>query len=272
MEIKLKKKIKDLQKEIILKYTDFDNDIEDFKLKTEDYEANEKIIAISSRCIRCNLCVEECPVDAITSSSSTKTPKIKNNCVKCEICVQTGPISCIYIIEATSFINEENDDVEYFLKEKKVPHRILRMEKIELNREKCSSCGTCTKFCPTNAISMKDKSIIEAADNKSYPKLEEGKYPYIKKNLCIGCGACVNLCSQGVFDLERTLGPVIETKLLDINQDACVGCSLCEENCPVEAISLKNGNIVLDNESCIKCNLCSSKCPVNALSLREKDN
>jgi ferredoxin len=117
-----------------------------------------------------------------------------------------------------------------------------------------------------------DKSIIEAADNKSYPDLEDRKYPYIKKKLCIGCGSCANLCPQGFISIERTLGPIIETKFLEINQDACVQCNLCEENCPVEAIRLEDEKIILDNESCIRCNVCSTKCPVNALSLKNKDS
>jgi len=271
MEIKLKKKIKNLQKEVILKSADFKKDIEDFSLTADDFEDNNKFISISPLCIRCNLCVEECPVEAITDSTSTKIPKINDNCVKCEICLQTCPISCIYLMEATSIINEENDDVEYFLKDKKVPHRILRMEKIDINREECTSCGSCTKFCPTNAITLKDKSIIEAADNKSYPDLEDKEYPYIRENLCIGCGSCAHLCPEGVIDLTRILGPIIETKFLEIDHDACVGCSLCEENCPVEAIKIKNGNVILDTELCISCNLCSRKCPLKALTLKNKD-
>lgn len=270
--MKLKKEIKDLQKEVMLKSADLNEDIEDFKLEANDYKANEKFITISPRCIRCNLCVEECPVDAIKPSTSAKKSKIKDNCVKCEICAQTCPVSCIYVMETSSTINEENEDVEYFLKEKKVPHRILRMENIDINREKCSGCGACIKFCPTNAISLIDKSSIEAADNKSYPNLADGKYPYIKKSLCVGCGSCANLCSKQAIDLERTLGPVIETKFLDINQDACVECHLCEENCPVEAIKLENGKVILDNEACIRCNVCSTKCPVNALALKDNGN
>lgn len=270
--MKLKKDIKNLQKEIMLKSVDLDDDIEDFKLKANDYKANEKFITISPRCIRCDLCVEECPVDAITSSTSSKKSKIKENCVKCEICAQTCPVSCIYVMETTSSINEENDNVEYILKEKKVPHRTLKMENIDINREKCSGCGTCVKFCPTNAISLKDKSVIEAIDSENYLNLEEGKYPYIKKNLCVGCGSCVNLCSKQAIDLERSLGPIIETKSLAIDQDVCVECNLCEENCPVEAIKLENGKVILDNKSCIRCNVCSKNCPVNALTLENNPN
>lgn len=270
--MKLKKEIKNLQKEVMFKSTDLNEDMDDFELKANDYEYNDEFITVSPRCIRCNLCVKECPVDAIAPSTSLKKSEIKDNCVKCEICVQTCPVSCIYIIEATSTINEEEGNVEYFLKEKKIPHRILRMKNITINRKKCSSCGNCTKFCPTNAISLIDKPIIEAADNKSYPDLKDEKYPYIKESLCIGCGSCANLCSESVIDIERTLGPVIKTKFLDIDQDACVQCILCEEDCPVESIRLEDGNVILDKESCIRCNVCSKKCPVNALSLKDVDN
>lgn len=272
MEMKLKKEIKNLQKEVMLKSIELDDDVEDFKLKSDDYETNEKFITISPRCIRCDLCFQECPVDSIIPSSSAKKSKIKDNCVKCEICAQTCPVSCIYVMETKSIINEEDENVEYFLKEKKVPHRLLRMENIDIDRNNCGSCGTCTKFCPTNAISLIDKSAIEAADGKIYSNLEDGKYPFIKKSLCMGCGSCFNLCLQGAINLERTLGPIIEIQFLNINHDACVECNLCEENCPVGAIKLENGKVVIDNKSCIRCNICSKECPVNALSLEEIDN
>jgi ferredoxin len=143
------------------------------------------------------------------------------------------------------------------------------MESIDIDRTKWDDCGDCIKFCPTNAITLKNKSIIEAADNTKYPNLEDRDYPYIEKKLCIGCGSCANLCKNDVITLERTLGPVIITKKLHIHQDACVQCLLCEENCPVDAICLKGDQVVLDDEKCIRCHVCSSKCPVNALNLKD---
>ena len=58
-------------------------------------------------------------------------------------------------------------------------------------------------------------------------------------------------------------------KKLDINEDICVGCGVCEENCPVEAIKLENGEIVYSKNKCILCEVCSKKCPVAALNLEE---
>jgi ferredoxin len=52
---------------------------------------------------------------------------------------------------------------------------------------------------------------------------------------------------------------------MDVNHDLCVNCYLCEENCPVEAIWLEDGEVVLDDEKCIRCVECTNHCPVGAL-------
>ena len=62
MEIKLKKQIETLEREITLKSVDLDEDIEDFNVDIRDFKDQEKLITISPRCVRCNLCVEECPI------------------------------------------------------------------------------------------------------------------------------------------------------------------------------------------------------------------
>lgn len=55
----------------------------------------------------------------------------------------------------------------------------------------------------------------------------------VNKETCIGCGACVNTCPQGVFKLDD------EGKAQVVNQPACLGCSACEETCPVGAITVE---------------------------------
>jgi len=171
-------------------------------------------------------------------------------------------------METKSEMSGEEDDIIYGLKKVKVPHRILRLGSISIDRTKCETCKNCTKFCPTKAITFKDKSIIEVAEDTTYPYLEDKKYPYIEEKICIACGSCASLCPDDAISLERILGPVIVTKTLSINQDDCVQCLLCEENCPVEAIKLEKDKVVLDDSKCIRCNVCSSKCPVSALSLK----
>ena len=158
------------------------------------------------------------------------------------------------------------------MNEVKVPHRNLKMEDISINREECIGCGACLRYCPTNAISLRTKEFIES-HGESCPSVgaidsDDGHmYSYIDKDRCCGCGSCVNLCIQGAISLKRDLGPVVIYSHIDVNQDICVACELCEDNCPVEAIKVVDGEIFLNNDKCIRCKECSSRCPVGALNL-----
>ncbi|MCQ2964221.1 MAG: 4Fe-4S binding protein [archaeon] len=284
MEIKLKKPMEKLEKEIRFKSVDLDEDIKDFSVDIHNYKTENKHITISPRCIRCNLCAEECPVNAIQSATWFRKAKIEDNCVQCEICAQTCPISCIYVLEAESTIEKDEVDeegVKYFLKDIPVRHRLLKMKDISVTRNICVGCGSCTRFCPTKAISLKPESFIKSHGEKIASDYEVGidtidfntdsngerLYSYIEKDLCIGCGSCKNLCMHGAIELERDLGPVIIYSHIDVNQDKCVGCFLCEENCPVNAIRIVEGRVVLDDDKCIRCKDCTTRCPVNALNL-----
>jgi NAD-dependent dihydropyrimidine dehydrogenase PreA subunit len=58
-------------------------------------------------------------------------------------------------------------------------------------------------------------------------------YPIIDESKCIGCGACVRFCKNGVFVLERN-----PPKAKVVNPYNCVvGCSACDKICPQGAIS-----------------------------------
>ncbi|MBS3788634.1 DUF362 domain-containing protein [Candidatus Bipolaricaulota bacterium] len=65
--------------------------------------------------------------------------------------------------------------------------------KPKIDREKCEVCGSCVKWCPVDAISIK-----------------EGKYAIIDEETCYGCAECLTVCS---FDAVSNLGDST-TKLL----------------------------------------------------------
>lgn len=52
-----------------------------------------------------------------------------------------------------------------------------------------------------------------------------------------------------------------------VNKDACIGCGACVRNCPVKAITLKDGKAVIDPKKCIKCGTCESICPMGAIQI-----
>jgi NAD-dependent dihydropyrimidine dehydrogenase PreA subunit len=47
--------------------------------------------------------------------------------------------------------------------------------------------------------------------------------------------------------------------------DACVNCGACEGECPVQAISEKNGARWIDPAKCIDCGACAAACPTEAI-------
>lgn len=52
---------------------------------------------------------------------------------------------------------------------------------------------------------------------------------------------------------------------MKIDPNACVNCGTCEPDCPVGAISEKNGCRVIDANACVSCGTCASECPASAI-------
>ena len=46
--------------------------------------------------------------------------------------------------------------------------------------------------------------------------------------------------------------------------DACICCGACAEDCPVSAISEKDGKYEINKDECIDCGACAASCPVEA--------
>lgn len=50
-----------------------------------------------------------------------------------------------------------------------------------------------------------------------------------------------------------------------IDKNKCTGCGLCIRECPVEAISLKQGKAEIDMDKCIRCGKCHDICSQEAV-------
>ena len=59
-----------------------------------------------------------------------------------------------------------------------------RFQKPVVSREKCTRCGICLVFCPTNAV--KEGTEAYEADLET----------------CKGCGICANECHAGAITME----------------------------------------------------------------------
>ena len=54
------------------------------------------------------------------------------------------------------------------------------------------------------------------------------------KELCTGCGMCVEVCPRGVFALNGK-------KAFIEDRDACIECGACMRNCAFNAINVRPG-------------------------------
>ena len=269
MYVSFKKQMKNLEREVLLKSVELDDDGDDFQFELDSFNTEEEIIAVSPKCVRCNTCVGTCPVNAIMPANIFRLAKVTDKCVKCEICVQTCPVSAIKLIKNVVVYDGESEDdfIEYTLNNVSSPHRVIRMNSIDIDYRADNNWQDCADLCPTNAFTLEFKEFFEELGFDTGIDLDEDTlYPYINKKLCIGCSACVEISkSENAVKLDRIMGPIIHGRNIEVNHDLCVNCFLCEENCPVQAIKLEGGEVVLDDDKCIRCVECTNHCPVGAL-------
>ncbi len=53
-----------------------------------------------------------------------------------------------------------------------------------------------------------------------------------------------------------------------LNESLCNGCGLCIPRCGFEAITAKNGKVVIDEEKCFGCGVCVLKCQPKAITMK----
>ncbi len=56
--------------------------------------------------------------------------------------------------------------------------------------------------------------------------------------------------------------------MFEINKDLCVGCGICLDNCPRGAVSINQRLAVIDQSLCSQCGTCAAVCPRGAVILR----
>ncbi len=58
------------------------------------------------------------------------------------------------------------------------------------------------------------------------------KKPVIDKELCTGCGICIDECPNGCLELVDDVSVLVRS-------EGCDGCAACDEACPSEAITME---------------------------------
>ncbi len=138
----------------------------------------------NSRCVACQLCVSECPNGVLRPSGSPDRlmlPEMQFNrgycrpeCTRCSEICPAGAIRPV--------TREEKSSIQ-------IGHAVVNLDNCVVNTDG-KSCGNCARHCPTGAISM-------VRSNPDDPK--SLRIPVVNEEMCIGCGACENLCPARPF-------------------------------------------------------------------------
>lgn len=139
---------------------------------------------MKDRCTACQLCVSACPNNILVPSAKLDRfmqPEItfedgycRPECVECSQVCPAGAIKPITTADKTAI----SIGTAVWVRDNCV---VVKDE---------AKCNNCERHCPTSAIIMVDLD----------PGYEDSlKIPTIDKELCIGCGACENLCPARPF-------------------------------------------------------------------------
>lgn len=138
----------------------------------------------SNHCISCQLCIAACPNQVLRPSTALETlmqPEMsyeRGYCrPECTSCSQICPAGAIRPISV-----EEKSSIQ-------IGHAVVNLEACVVNKDNVS-CGNCARHCPAGAITM----VKKYPDDENSPRI-----PTVNEEMCIGCGACENLCPARPF-------------------------------------------------------------------------
>lgn len=134
-------------------------------------------------CTGCQLCVSVCPNQVLRPSNnlanfmqaevSYERGYCRPECTKCSEVCPTDAIKEISIPDKSST---------------QIGHAVWIEKNCVVLTNKVT-CGNCAKHCPSGAITMVERTILDSTH----------KIPIINTERCIGCGACEYLCPSRPF-------------------------------------------------------------------------
>ncbi len=58
--------------------------------------------------------------------------------------------------------------------------------------------------------------------------------------------------------------------VVTVDRDVCVGCGECVNSCPADVLALVDEKSQAVNDDCIGCGTCETVCPTGAISVAEE--
>jgi len=143
-------------------------------------------------------------------------------------------------------------------------------------RENCFHFGSMGRYMVERGMGR--ELTLEETLEKLREAHEEGlvfstdNYRGKVSTICCCCGCCcVFINTRKELGFANALAP--SNYVPHVDERSCVGCGTCEERCPVEAISLGDGETaVVDPTRCLGCGVCIPTCSGDALALRRRED
>ena len=66
---------------------------------------------------------------------------------------------------------------------------------------------------------------------------------------------------------SKLAGAVLRTRPV-LRKDLCIGCGVCKNICPAKAIVIEKGRAVINRSTCIRCFCCQEFCPKSAMKVK----
>lgn len=121
----------------------------------------------------------------------------------------------------------------------------------------CVGCDLCVRNCPGECLKP-------SVDWKRFGQPEMT----FEKGYCIaGCTTCGRVCpARAIERLDKATKKNTHIGYAVWNSEKCirtkdgVPCMACQKKCPVEAIHVVGGNLVIDRDACLGCGACEHVC------------
>ncbi|MGC9323775.1 MAG: 4Fe-4S dicluster-binding protein [Desulfomonilia bacterium] len=111
------------------------------------------------------------------------------------------------------------------------------------------------------------REILQKSEEAGLVHLTENKAG-VGTVICNCCGCC---CIGLPFAKNaETRGMLVPSRYQAVvDKESCVACSMCIDECPVDAISMNESQVIqVDEEVCIGCGVCTHFCPADAIHLQ----
>ncbi|TFF88572.1 MAG: 4Fe-4S dicluster domain-containing protein, partial [Promethearchaeota archaeon] len=224
------------------------------------------------KCVKCFLCEETCPKDAIEANVTVKKKEeivkypegvsfkdldikgdIKIDYEKCTYCKL-----CDKLCDALEIIPTEAS-----------PLNVYAGKRIEVYLDECDYCGLCEEICPVDAIEVSCETPVEREIGEISV---EGSID-VDEDKCIYCNWCGTVCFEDAIKVEKEFeGELILQKL---EQCDPMGCQACIKICPTKAWYIPQGKdeekIAVDEDFCIYCGSCELSCPEDCIVLNREN-